>query len=378
MEKIDFNFELFKALIGSLIKNDVTDVHITPGAPPNIRQAKKLKELRIPAEDDDGNKIMANINPITPVSSRQFVVDLIKFSQGNNETRANELISLMDKQEVDTTLSIAGISRFRVHISLQRQSLSCSIRVVPSQIPNIQGFPSEIRQFANYHNGLIIISGKTSSGKSTTLATLIEDMNNNAEDSRKIITLEDPIEYLFRHNHSLIIQREIGTDTKNYKTGLLSALREDPDVVVIGELRDVDSFEIALNAAESGCLVLTTMHSATAKEALERLVSMFPNDKQNQIKSQLATVLRGVICQQLIPCADENFDSPLVAAFEIMTSNTAIQNAISKGDFKNISNIIETNKKSNMRTMKDSLTKLKDHGLISPDSYLERSNLITD
>ena len=259
---------------------------------------------------------------------------------------------------------------------MQRSSVTCSIRVVPNKIPNIKGFPNEIRNFIQYHNGLIIVSGKTSSGKSTTLATLIDEMNKTQ--NRKIVTLEDPIEYLHKHNHCMVVQREIGLDTKNYKTGLLSALREDPDVIVIGELRDMEAFEIALNAAESGCLVLTTMHSGDSKETLERIVSMFPDDKQNQVKSQLASVLKGIVCQQLIPCADKNYDMPLVAAFEIMTASasTAISNAIRQGKFQDIPNIMETNSKNNMRTMKNSLNKLKETGLISQQDWFIRNNLL--
>ena len=145
---------------------------------------------------------------------------------------------------------------------------------------------------------------------------------------------------------------------------------------MIGELRDVDSFEIALNAAESGCLVFTTMHSATAKEAIERIVSMFPDEKQNQIKCQLATVLKGIICQQLIPCSDESFGSPLVPAFEIMTTNSSIANAIRKGNFSDIPNIIKTNKKLNMRTMEDALKNLRDNKLISEDEWFSRNSIL--
>ena len=377
MEKIKFDFEVFKESVKYLIANNVTDIHIAPGAPPYVRQAKKLNKLKLPALDEETNeKVMADTETMFPNDTLKFVTDLINYSQSQNPTRAEELLNLIDSQEIDTTLSINGVSRFRVHISMQRHSISCAIRVVPSKIPDFKGMPVEVRNFAHFHNGLVIISGKTNSGKSTTLATLITAMNDDPIDRRKIITLEDPIEYLFKHNNSLIIQREIGTDTKNYKTGLLSALREDPDVLVIGELRDVDSFEIALNAAESGVLVIATMHSSNTREAIERLVSMFPDEKQNQIKTQLATVLKGVISQQLLPCEQTDFGSKLVAAFEVMTTNSAIASAISRGQFREIPNIIETNRKNNMRLMKDSLVKLRESGLISETTFLERNNSI--
>ena len=377
MEKFNFDFDVFKKSAKYLINNNVTDIHITPGAPPYIRQAKKLNALKLPGFDEETKKeCMSQANVMLPDDTLKFVKDLIYYSQAQNPKRAEELINSIDLQEIDTTLSINGVSRFRIHISMQRHSVSCSIRVVPSKTPDFKGMPIEVRNFANFHNGLVIISGKTSSGKSTTLATLINAMNDNPLDKRKIVTLEDPIEYLFRHNNSLIIQREIGTDTKNYTTGLRSALREDPDVLVIGELRDVESFEIALNAAESGILVVVTMHSSNTKEAIERLVSMFPDEKQNQIKAQLATVLKGIISQQLLPCEQADFGSKLVAAFEVMTTNPAIASAISRGAFRDIPNIIETNRKNNMRLMKDSLVKLREAGLISENTFLERNNSI--
>ena len=379
-QEVEFTFDLFRELAEGLVNSNVTDVHIAPGTPPFIRQAKKLMELRIPAVDDEtGESAMLPIKKMLPADTKKFVEDLIKYARQDDPEKGEMILKKMEKEEVDTTLSIPGVSRFRIHVSLQRSSVTCSIRVVPNKIPNIKGFPNEIRNFIQYHNGLIIVSGKTSSGKSTTLATLIDEMNKTQ--NRKIVTLEDPIEYLHKHNHCMVVQREIGLDTKNYKTGLLSALREDPDVIVIGELRDMDAFEIALNAAESGCLVLTTMHSGDSKETLERIVSMFPDDKQNQVKSQLASVLKGIICQQLIPCADKNYDMPLVAAFEIMTANAAnnaIPNAIRQGKFQDIPNIMETHSKNNMRTMKNSLNKLKETGLISQQDWFIRNNLLHD
>ena len=375
LEEIVFDFDMFKELAGGLVNNNVTDIHIAPGTPPFIRQAKKLIELRIPMEDDEtGETVMFPIKKMLPADTKKFVEDLITYARKDDPEKGKILLDEIEKKEVDTTLSIPGGSRFRIHVSLQRSSVTCSIRVVPNKIPNIAGFPNEIRSFIQFHNGLIIVSGKTSSGKSTTLATLIDEMNKTQ--NRKIVTLEDPIEYLHKHNHCMVVQSEIGLDTKNYKSGLLSALREDPDVIVIGELRDMDSFEIALNAAESGCLVLTTMHSGDSKETLERIISMFPDDKQNQIKSQLASVLKGIVCQQLVPCADKNYDMPLVAAFEIMTSNTAISNAIRQGKFQDIPNIMETNKNNNMRTMRNSLNKLKETGLISQQDWFIRNNLL--
>ena len=370
MEKITFSYDFFKQIAGGLVSADVTDIHIAPASPPRIRRARVLSELRIPAKDDEGKAILIPVEKMMPKETEQFVLDLLKEARKGDEKMYEKYIETIHDRELDTTLSLPGISRFRIHISRQRQSYTCSIRVVPNKLVSFDGFPSEIKKFTKYKNGLVIVSGKTSSGKSTTLATIIEEINNTQD--KKIITIEDPIEYLHRHNHSLIIQREIGLDTKDYKTGLKSALREDPDIIVLGELRDMESFEIALNAAEAGCLVFTTMHSADSQETIERLISIFPDDKQNQIRSQLSTVLRGIVCQQLIPCAKEDYGSKMVCAFEILTNNEAIANAIRKNNLANIPSLMQTNKRSDIRLMSDSLNALKNNGLISDDEWFAR------
>lgn len=375
IEKETFSYELFKEIAKPFIeKENVTDFHIAVGTGPFIRQAKKLVELRLPGTDDDGNQIWIPINPMTADDTKQFVEDLIHDAQRDNpEEVADSILERMYHEEIDTTLSLPGISRFRVHICRQRATFTCALRVVPQKIPELSGFPSEMKSLTQFHNGLVIIAGKAGSGKSTTQATLVNDINNNQQ--KKIITLEDPIEYLHRHARSMVIQREIRTDTKDYKTGLLSALREDPDIIVIGELRDLESFEIALNAAESGCLVLATMHSANTAETLERIVSMFPDDKQNQARSQLATVLRGIVCQQLIPCAKPSeYGSPLVCAFEVCSPTTAILNNIRQGNFKDIMNNMQT--APGNRLMRDSLQGLKDAGLISEFDWFNRYNVL--
>ncbi len=374
LQNLEFTYDFFKEIAGAFIADDVTDFHIAAGTAPYIRKAKALVELRVPAQDDETGEVMyLPIKPMSPEDTRNFIEDLLHDAQKENPTLAENLIEEMNTREIDTTLSLPGVSRFRVHICKQRATFTCALRVVPSQIPKLSGFPKEIKNFINFKNGLIIVAGKAGSGKSTTLATLISEINQTQQ--KKIITLEDPIEYLHRHDHSMVIQREIGVDTKNYTTGLLSALREDPDVIVVGELRDVESFEIALNAAESGCLVMTTMHSSNAAEALERIVSMFSDDKQNQIRSQLATVLRGIICQQLIPCAcPKDFGSPLVCAFEILSQSSGIANIIRKGDFKSIPTAMQSG--SGHRLMKDSLQSLKNNGLISEQDWFNRFSLI--
>ncbi len=375
IEKEVFSYELFKAIAKPFItQENVTDFHIAVGTAPFIRQAKKLVELRLPGSDDNGNQLWIPLKPMTSEDTKQFVEDLINDAQSENpEEIAASLLERMWHEEIDTTLSLPGISRFRVHICRQRATFTCALRVVPAKIPELSGFPSEMKNLTQFHNGLVIIAGKAGSGKSTTLATLVNDINNNQQ--KKIITLEDPIEYLHRHNRSMVIQREIGTDTKNYTTGLLSALREDPDIIVIGELRDVEAFEIALNAAESGCLVLATMHSANTAETLERIVAMFSDDKQNQVRSQLATVLRGIVCQQLIPCTTpKEYGSPLVCAFEVCSPTTAILNNIRQGNFKDIINNMQT--APGNRLMRDSLQGLKDAGLISEFDWFNRYNVL--
>lgn len=373
--QIDFDFELFTQIVGALTESNVTDIHIAPGTVPFIRQAKELQVLQLPVTDDEtGKDYLASIKPMTPEDTRKFAADLLTYANGSQPERAAQMIANIARgKELDTTLSIPHVSRFRAHISLQRTSVCVSLRVVPNELPHISDFPQEILNFVRYSNGLIVVSGKTSSGKSTTLSMLIEEMNHTQ--SRKIITLEDPIEYLHQHDKCMVVQREIGIDTDSFKTGLVSALREDPDVLVISEMRDMESLEIALNAAESGCLVITTMHSSSAVETLERMISMFPDTKQNQVRSQLATVLRGVVCQQLIPCIRDDYSTPLVAAYEVMTTTSqSIRSAIRKGNLHDIEILIDEQKSNGMKTMADSLKNLKDGELISDEEWYIRNN----
>lgn len=380
-ENKPFTFDLFKQFIGMLDEHSVTDIHLTPGTVPYIRQAKELKPLNaIPVFNEDGEIIrVINILPLTSTDAQSFAFDTIEFAYRDSPTKVSEIkLQLGSKgEEVDFPVSIPSVCRFRCHIETQRKTHSISFSIIPDEIPSIDQFPSEIKRFTRFSNGFIVISGKSNSGKTTTIAALVDEINKNF--TRKIVTLEDHIEYLHKHDKSMIIQREVGSDTKTYSTGLIAAIREDADVIVVGELRTIDDFELALNAAEAGALVITNMHSPSSKDVLDRIVAMFPPDKQNQVKSQLATVVRGVVCQQLIPVVPgSNYPAPLVSAFEILGNNAEISSVIRDGDFRKIPSLIEKYRDQHMWTMLESLTRLKNEGIISAEEWINRVSLIPE
>ena len=374
-----FTFELFKQVVGDLASHSVTDIHLTPGTIPYVRQAKELKPLNsIPVFNEGGEVVrIINILPLTPSDTKTFAFDTIEFAYRDSASKTDELKLQLGTEEIDFPVSIPSVCRFRCHIETQRKTHSLSFSVIPDEIPNIDQFPSEIKRFTRFSNGFVVVSGKSNSGKTTTIAALVDDINNNY--TRKIVMLEDHIEYLHRHNHSMIIQREVGSDTKTYSSGLVSAIREDADVIVVGELRTVDDFEVALNAAEAGALVITNMHAPSAKDVLDRIVAMFPPEKQNQAKSQLASVIRGVVCQQLIPVIPgSDYPAPLVPAFEIMGNNGEISEAIRRGEFTLIPSLMEKYRAQNMKTMLESLNSLKQQGIISDEEWMNRVSLIPE
>ena len=376
-ENKSFSFELFRQIVEDLATHSVTDIHIVPGTLPFIRQAKALKPLgAIPEFNEEGNVVrVINLTPITAGEAKAFSFDTINYAYKDSPSRIDELKMKLGVEEIDFPVSIPSVCRFRCHIETQRKTHSISFSIIPESIPSMDEFPPEIKRFTEFTSGFIVVSGKSNSGKTTTIAALIDEINNNY--TRKIVTLEDHIEFLHRHRKSMVVQREIGSDTKSFGSGLVAAIREDADVIVVSELRTVEDFEIALNAAEAGALVITNMHAPTTRDVLERIVSTFPPDKQNQVRSQLASVIRGVICQQLIPVEPSSgHTSPLVLAFEIMGNNPEISNAIRQGEFFRVPELIEKNRDQNMCTMQESLNRLKEDKIISDEEWMNRISLI--
>ncbi|SHJ82589.1 type IV pilus twitching motility protein PilT [Tepidibacter formicigenes] len=331
-------------LLEKTIEMGASDLHITVGYPPVMRINGKLikygEEILLP---DDNIKLVKQI------------IDEERFQK------------LEEKGELDTSASYHKLGRFRVNIFKQRGTYCMAIRSVALNIPSMEelGLPPVIKDLANKQRGLILVTGPTGSGKSTTLASIIDYINKNR--SCHILTLEDPIEYLHKHNKSIVNQREIGMDSKSFANALRASLRQDPDVILVGEMRDLETISIALTAAETGHLVLSTLHTIGAAKTIDRIVDVFPPHQQPQILVQLAAVLEGVISQQLIPKID---NSGRVAALETMVVTTAIRNLIREGKTHQIQTSIQTGTKFGMQTMDSALSNLYLRGVISRESLL--------
>lgn len=334
----------FKDLLKECNEKNASDLHITVGVPPMIRV--------------NGSLIAVGDEKLMPDDTKKYSKAIL----GEEGYMEYEISG-----EVDTSYSEKGIGRFRVNVFKQRGSDALALRAVPLQVPSLEtlNMPPILGELTKKTRGLILVTGPTGSGKSTTLSAMINEINSTR--NCHIMTLEDPIEYLHKHKKSIINQREVGSDTKSYKDALKSALREDPDVILIGEMRDLDTISIAITAAETGHLVLSTLHTIGASKTINRIVDVFPPHQQQQIKVQLAAVLEGVISQQLIKKADGN---GRVCALEIMTVNSAIKNLIREGKTHQIDSVVQTGSKAGMKTMDASLVELYKKGEISVEEAM--------
>lgn len=333
----------FNELLELTLDSGASDLHLTVGVPPIMRINGKL----IPIKADY----------LTPENTEAYARAVLKDKY--------EEYSLQG--EVDTSYSIAGTGRFRVNMFKQRGSDALAIRVVGLKVPSLQelGFPNVIRELTTKKRGLVLVTGPTGSGKSTTLAAMINEINTTQ--SNHIITLEDPIEFLHRHNKSMINQREIGKDSESYAKALKSILREDPDVILVGEMRDLETISIAITAAETGHLVFSTLHTIGAAKTIDRIIDVFPPHQQQQIRIQLAAVLQGIISQQLLPRAD---GEGRIAALETMIITSAIQNLIREGKTHQIESSVQTGSKYGMKTMDMAITELYKKRIITAETAL--------
>ncbi len=326
-------------LLTRTIEAKASDLHITVGTPPVMRINGKLVEMDCP-------KLMPNDTD-----------DIVK-----QMMTPEQLGKFKEKGELDFSYSNPGLGRFRVNAYRQRGSASLALRVVTLKIPTIEelNLPPVITELSKKQRGLILVTGPTGSGKSTTLAAMINYMNTYR--SEHILTLEDPIEYLHKHNKSIVNQREVGNDTQSFAYALRSALRQDPDVILVGEMRDLETISIAITAAETGHLVLSTLHTIGAAKTIDRIIDVFPPHQQQQVKVQLSSVLEGVISQQLLPRADGN---GRVAAHEIMVTTPAIRNLIREGKTHQMQTVIQTGSKQGMQSMDASLMNLYQSRIIT-------------
>ncbi len=332
------------SLFRMTVQRNASDLHLISGVPPHIRVDGKLIRLDMPI--------------ISPNAIKSLLYSILSDQQ--KKTLEQEL-------ELDFAYSVPGVSRFRGNILYQRGTLGAAFRVVPFDIPDINslGLPKGVKDLCSLSQGLVLVTGPTGSGKSTTLAAMLNYISSHR--SLNILTLEDPIEFLHRHGKSIISQREVGSDTHSFSSALRHALRHDPDVILIGEMRDLDSIAIALTAAETGHLVLSTLHTQNAPLSINRIVDVFNNDNRAYIRQQLANSLQGIISQQLIPRIDTH---GRVLAAEYMISTPAVRNMIREGKEHQLYSVIQTGNAQGMQTMDQSLAKLYMAGKISMESTL--------
>ncbi len=335
-------------LLRTMIEKGASDLHITTGTPPLLRI--------------DGNIVPLRLPPLGAVDTKQLC-----FSVLAEEQRAH----FEKHSDLDLSFGIKGLSRFRANIYMQRGAVAGAFRAIPFKILTFEelGLPPVLADFATKPNGLVLVTGPTGSGKSTTLAAIIDKINS--EQRLHILTVEDPIEYLHPHKLSIVNQREVGTDTEGFKSALRYVLRQDPDVVLIGELRDLETIEAALTISETGHLVFATLHTNSAVSTINRIIDVFPPHQQGQIRTKLSFVLQGVASQQLLP----RFNAPgRVLALEVLLPNAAIRNLIREDKVHQIYSSMQVGQeKFGMQTLNQALYSLVQQKLISPEEAMGRT-----
>jgi twitching motility protein PilT len=340
-------------LLKAMVEKGASDMHITAGAPPLLRI--------------DGEVIPLKLPPLTPIDTKQLSYSIMTEEQK---------IAFEKDSELDLSFGVKNLSRFRGNVYLQRGAVAAAIRTIPFKILSYEelGLPPVIVDIASKPNGLVLVTGPTGSGKSTTLASIIDKINS--EQRVHILTIEDPIEYLHPHKMAVVNQREIGADTASFKGALRYVLRQDPDVVLVGEMRDLDTIEAALTIAETGHLVFATLHTNSAVATINRIVDVFPAHQQDQVRNKLSFVLQGVITQQLMPRAGQ---PGRCLAMEILVPNSAIRNLIRENKIHQIYGSMQVGQdKHGMMTLNQSLMNLYLRRFISLEQALSQSNEVDE
>ncbi|MBD1223927.1 type IV pilus twitching motility protein PilT [Virgibacillus halodenitrificans] len=316
-----------------------SDIHLTIGKAPIFRI--------------NGNLVEQDMEKLRPTETKQIVYSILSEEKWKQLEREREL---------DFSYGINGVSRFRINTFYQRGELSLAIRIVPRGIPSIDelGLPPILKEVVKQPQGLVLVTGPTGSGKSTTLASIIDHLNHSVR--KHIITLEDPIEYMHRHRQSVIDQREVGIDTANFANGLRASLRQDPDIILVGEMRDLETISTAITAAETGHLVLGTLHTKDAVSTIERIIDVFPPEQQAQIRIQLSTILSAVISQRLLITKDGQGRRVVT---EIMISTSAVKNLIRNEKLHQLQNVLQTSRELGMHTLEMDLKRLVHEGQIA-------------
>ena len=337
-----------KTILAEVLENSASDLHINVGMPPVLRRNTELVELDFP--------------PISNEDAKEMVLSMV----GPEKFKKVE-----ENKDLDFSTSIDDGHRFRVNAHYQRDTLAISFRVIPNQIPNIDNLhlPPVVKELTDLPRGLVLVTGHTGSGKSTTLAAMMDLINSKY--CKRIITMEDPIEYMIENKECMIEQREVGADCPNFASGLKHALRQDPDIIMVGEMRDLETTGSTITAAETGHLVFSTLHTINASQTIERIIDIYPAAQQNQIRTMLANTLQAVVSQTLFKRIDE---PGMVPCIEILLCTSAVRNCIRENRIYEIPNIIETSRRLGMQNLDNSITDLYFQGYIDREEAVIRSS----
>jgi twitching motility protein PilT len=338
----------FAEVLLQVMERKASDLHMTAGSPPMIRHHGKLHALDYPR--------------LTPQTTREVIYSIL-----TNDQRQR----LETDWQIDLAYSIPGKARFRVNAYFQRAALSAAFRLIPHDMPRLStlGVPPVLEDFTKKPRGFILVTGPTGSGKSTTLAAMLDLINDTRQEH--ILTIEDPIEFLHRHKKCIVNQRELGADAQSFSLGLKAALRQDPDVILVGEMRDLETISTALTAAETGHLVFATLHTQDTAQTVDRIVDVFPPDQQQQVRVQLSISLQGIVTQQLLPKAD---GQGRVVATEVLVPTPGVRNLIREGKTHQIYSALQTGGRFGMQTMDASLAQLVREHKISRELAEARSS----
>jgi twitching motility protein PilT len=340
----------FADVLTRMSEERASDVHLSPGFPPAMRVRGRI----VPLEE---------YGPLSPQATRDTVYSLL-----NDDQRKR----FESRKQLDLGYAVPGVARFRVNCFFQRGSISAAFRRIPHEIPQLQqlGLPAVLEEFTRKPRGFVLVTGPTGSGKSTSLAAMMDIINREREEH--ILTIEDPIEFLHTHKNCVVNQREIGADAEDFAMALKSALREDPDVILVGEMRDLETMATALTAAETGHLVFATLHTQSTAQTIDRIIDIFPAEQQGQVRMQLSIALQGVVTQQLLPTAD---GSGRVVGCEVLVPTPAVRNLIREGKTHQIYSAIQTSGSLGMQTMDAHLAQLVRTGRITRQLAEQRASV---
>ncbi len=336
-------------LLEQMVARGASDLHVTVGTPPAVRIRGHLERLE-------------GVEPLVPEDTQQLLYRVLNSEQQKQ---------LEIKRQLDFAYAVPGVARFRVNVFFQREALGAAFRVIPHDIKTLEelGLPGSLHAFTEKPRGLVLVTGPTGSGKSTTLAAIIDEINRTRQDH--ILTIEDPIEFVHKHKHCIVNQREIGPDAVSFAAALRAALRQDPDVILLGEMRDLETISTALTAAETGHLVFGTLHTQSASSTVDRIIDVFPAEQQEQVRIQIAGSLQGVVTQALLPTAD---GQGRVAALEVLFPDDAVRNLIRQGKVEQIYSIMQTGTSKGMQTMEQALAELALRRVVTVDVAMSRSS----